>query len=89
MEGRGNRECGLGSTQGLRPQGEREGQGLAGDRGTQEDRKHRAEERAGSELCPGVFSFTARYPPRPEASRKQLAHACPPGTVATATLLLS
>lgn len=52
-----------GAAQGLRPQGEGDGKGLAGDRGTQEDRKHRAEGRAGSERCPGVFSCTARSPP--------------------------
>lgn len=39
------------------------GMGLAEGRGTQEDRKLRAEGRAGSELCPAVFSFTARRPP--------------------------
>lgn len=34
VEGRGDRECGPGTAQGLRPQGERAGKGLAGERGT-------------------------------------------------------
>lgn len=61
----GKREQGVWAwdSSGSEASGRERWEGAGRDRGTQEDRKHRAEGRAGSRPCPGVFSFTARCPP--------------------------